>query len=468
MVRREAIGANHEGAGAHAPGAVDSTRLRSWRSATDNVVRSSTLPSADLGEDLPRPSDGALVGTRPLLGRAAVGEHVAGEVGQGGEQIVAHGGAGVRLPAVGSRQRADRVPQPRDAQMLEQVPVRRRRFLGRATVLRRQFQQVERRVHQRPDRRPFGEISGHTGNDPFGGQCRRLLGERSADERRQAIEEELHARAESGDRLLQRQRRPAVTEQPHHGALGHPPEIEEQPELRRYRDGATDRFDLVPEGDDAEDVAGGDPRSDHVDRGRPGLFGHAVVEADAGEVDHLVHDVGEDDLAPQPVVEDRRAEALADRPREVANEVRLEIRIVGERRGRDVGDVGHLRVGEQHRELGRGEPSPGGSAVGELLLVRDELELPVEPAFALELLDVAAVDVHHRGRLHASDRQCEGLGRVVGQHELTDLVGHRRQQLVALLDGQVAGLDELVEEDLDVDLMVGAVDARPSCRWRRC
>ena len=50
----------------------------------------------------------------------------------------------------------------------------------------------------------------------------------------------------------------------------------------------------------------------------PGLLGHPVVEADPGQVDHLVHDLGEDDLVAQPVGADRRPEPLAQRRREIA------------------------------------------------------------------------------------------------------------------------------------------------------
>ena len=113
-----------------------------------------------------------------------------------------------------------------------------------------------------------------------------------------------------------------MTEQPHHGPFGHPPEIRKSPScvdtaIAPPMDSISSQRAVTPK------TSRRDPCSDHVDRGRPGLFGHAVVEADAREVDHLVHDVGDDDLAPQPVIEDRRAEALADRSREVANKVWL-------------------------------------------------------------------------------------------------------------------------------------------------
>ena len=49
---------------------------------------------------------------------------------------------------------------------------------------------------------------------------------------------------------------------------------------------------------------------------------------------------------------------------------------------------------------------------------------------------------------------------VVAQHEPADVVGHLGEDAVALFDaGQLAALDGVVEQDLDVDLVVGGVDA---------
>ena len=63
------------------------------------------------------------------------------------------------------------------------------------------------------------------------------------------------------------------------------------------------------------------------------------------------------------------------------------------------------------------------------------------------------------GALRLRQRQRLGLVVVVAQHQRGDVVGHLGQQLVALLRGQVAVGHDLVEQDLDVDLVVGAVDA---------
>ena len=67
--------------------------------------------------------------------------------------------------------------------------------------------------------------------------------------------------------------------------------------------------------------------------------------------------------------------------------------------------------------------------------------------------------VDHRSRLAPGDGERDVLLVVVGSTSCGDLVGHLVEQLVALLHRQVAGGDGTVEQDLDVDLVVGAVDA---------
>ena len=66
--------------------------------------------------------------------------------------------------------------------------------------------------------------------------------------------------------------------------------------------------------------------------------------------------------------------------------------------------------------------------------------------------------------------QVRSIGRSVGQRQVllvvvakderADLLGHARQQLIALLSGQVSSRHNTIEEDLDIDLVVGGVDAR--------
>jgi hypothetical protein len=47
---------------------------------------------------------------------------------------------------------------------------------------------------------------------------------------------------------------------------------------------------------------------------------------------------------------------------------------------------------------------------------------------------------------------------------LGDVLGDLAQERVAAVGVELAAADGEVEEDLEVDLVVGAVDARPSCR----
>ena len=148
------------------------------------------------------------------------------------------------------------------------------------------------------------------------------------------------------------------------------------------------------------------------------------------------------------------------RRREVERELAREVRVVGQvgceqrLRERD------LRVREQDRELGRGQPAAGGGPILERLDARQELELAVEDAGLLEAAHVALVHLRHRGGLRRGARERLRLVVVVTQNECRHLVGHLGQELVSLLPRQVAVGDDRVEQDLDVDLVVGAVDAR--------
>ena len=68
-----------------------------------------------------------------------------------------------------------------------------------------------------------------------------------------------------------------------------------------------------------------------------------------------------------------------------------------------------------------------------------------------------AVHRQQRVRLRPGVAERGGLLVVVPQHQRGDLVGHRGQQLVAVRHGQLAVGHRAAEQDLDVDLVVGAV-----------
>ena len=99
------------------------------------------------------------------------------------------------------------------------------------------------------------------------------------------------------------------------------------------------------------------------------------------------------------------------------------------------------------------EPASYGARGGQAL------ELAVEHALALEGAHPVLVDVEQRRRVRRGVGEGEVLLVVVAQHQRADLVGHLGEQGVALLLGQVAVADDPVEQDLDVDLVVGGVDA---------
>ena len=80
--------------------------------------------------------------------------------------------------------------------------------------------------------------------------------------------------------------------------------------------------------------------------------------------------------------------------------------------------------------------------------------------FGDEVLDHPRVHGEQAGRVGAAGAHQVVLVLVVGQHQLTDLVGHRQQQLGAIVGVHFARGDQRVDQDLDVDLVVGAVDAR--------
>ena len=52
-----------------------------------------------------------------------------------------------------------------------------------------------------------------------------------------------------------------------------------------------------------------------------------------------------------------------------------------------------------------------------------------------------------------------GLAVVIQNHQIGDLFGHIGQQLVTLLIGHIATLDHFIDQDFDIDLVVGAVHA---------
>ncbi|MFO7648458.1 hypothetical protein, partial [Halomonas campaniensis] len=83
----------------------------------------------------------------------------------------------------------------------------------------------------------------------------------------------------------------------------------------------------------------------------------------------------------------RPLEALPDRDREVAVEVRAEVGLVGEAGLEQAPEQPHLHVRQHDRELGFGEPFAGAPAFGDLPAVGELLHLRIELATVGEVLD---------------------------------------------------------------------------------
>ena len=180
----------------------------------------------------------------------------------------------------------------------------------------------------------------------------------------------------------------------------------------------------------------------------------AEHERRPGAVDELVGDDRDDDLAAQAVAAHLAGVALGQRWREVPLEVVREVRILGKVRLEQQRVQVDLAVRHHHRELGRDKSQVVAAALGERLVVREELDLAVQTGELLKVANQPRVDVDHRRRLRQRQAHRLRLRVAAVQHPLRDCVGHLDEQLIALLLGHVAVGDERVEQDLDVDLVV--------------
>ena len=194
-----------------------------------------------------------------------------------------------------------------------------------------------------------------------------------------------------------------------------------------------------------------------VDRRRR-LLAQPDQERRAGLVDDGVRDHRRDDLAAQLVLADLARVLLRELRREVRHQERLEQRQVRDARCEHAIDQVELRVRDQHREqvarqaLARREPAP------QLLVGRDVLGRAVERVLVevREQIEERLAVLAGAQRLHREQRALE----VVVLHARRAHVRlELAEQLVARLAGHDAGLHERREQDLEVDLVIAAVDA---------
>ena len=265
--------------------------------------------------------------------------------------------------------------------------------------------------------------------------------------------------AEAGDLGLDVDPAAARGEHPARGAVEQTARLQEQRALRGRRHLVVEGLDPGPERGQSEDLAGHGVGAGDLDRSRTCLLAGTEGERDAPTVDHVVHDDRGDDLAAQRVGVQDRVVRRGELAREVAAQHPGEPRLVGELGLEQVVGERDLRVRQQYGELGRRESLAVRVPQVDLGVGRQELQSAVEVAARLERADEPLVHREHRVRLHAGVAEQDVLLVVVAQDEVADLVGHVGEEHVALLGREVAVAHHLVEQDLDVDLVVGGVDA---------
>ena len=252
---------------------------------------------------------------------------------------------------------------------------------------------------------------------------------------------------------------PARAQEPRRAAIDQPRRVDQHRRLHRVVDLVVERLDLLPQRDEAEDLAIEQVGANDLVRLRAGGLAEPVHERAADAIDHAVGHVRRDDLALQRMARHVRGVGLAQRLREIARQRGPDPRVVGQRRRQQLVVEPDLRVREQHRALGAGEAEPLGAPRGDLLVVGKILDRAVQASRLFEVLDEALLRIEQLRRDAAGHRKRLRLEVVVAQDQRGDVVGHLGEQRVALLLGQLAVGDRQAEQDLDVDLVIGGVDA---------
>src|SRR5690554_6280314 len=254
------------------------------------------------------------------------------------------------------------------------------------------------------------------------------------------------------------QLRPPATQEPARGAPGQPHQLVHQLQLQFRRKLVVQLLDGL-EGFAYMEYL---PRQHigghyltHIGTG--GLL-HAPQEGDAHVVDQVVGQLGGNDLAAQFVAAQRLGMAFNQLPREGPLQGRRQQRIVQHRGSHQPLLEISLGVADQYRQLRSGQALTGTGPLGQLFILGQGFQHTAQTAAGFHHADEATVLDH--GRHHLRPGQTDGLGLLVVavEHQSRYFVGHIHQQAVALLQGHLPGGHQLVEQDLDVDLLVGAAD----------
>ena len=113
---------------------------------------------------------------------------------------------------------------------------------------------------------------------------------------------------------------------------------------------------------------------------------------------------------------------------------------------------------EQHRQFGAAQPLAFGLAAQQRLVVGQALGGAIKVPAVLQRFDQPQLGAQRAAAARLRDRQRQRLQPVILQHQRRDVVGHRHQQLDPAVLVQPPGALGAGQRDLDVDLLVRAID----------
>ncbi|CAH0326415.1 hypothetical protein SRABI128_05320 [Microbacterium sp. Bi128] len=269
----------------------------------------------------------------------------------------------------------------------------------------------------------------------------------------------IHQRLEFGHDLGDRTGRRALAEEPPDGAVQQPPDVQVDGAPVFGRERRRQFVEFLDHDVELVDLAEGHERlGDGGLRGR-GFLDGTEREGDAAEVDHVVGNHCRDDLPAQRVGVQFGVEPLPQLLREVGPQRHAEPRVIGEVAVAQSGGKFDLGVGGQDRQLRGGQPLALFQALAQRVRGGQGLEVPLEVRRLFQPVHQPFVARAPFGDPHPVVEEKDVLVDVVLEHQPADLVGHGSQEVRTLGGLKLACRHHPVHEDLDVDLVVRAVDA---------
>ena len=241
----------------------------------------------------------------------------------------------------------------------------------------------------------------------------------------------------------------APARQPHH--------IRQHLHLQPVRHLVIQGGDRLPLLFDAEDVPHGDVGGGDFGGAAAGGELQAAHEADAHRVDEIPGDAGRGDFPPQGVGANLIAIGSKQPRREGILRGLGEARVLRQIRPGEFLFQRVLAAGNQHRQFRPGQALAVGAALAQGGVIRNEFQFAVEGAGLFQPGDEPLMLDQAPRRFALGEADGAGLRVVVAQHEFRDAVGHRRQQLVALLAAQRAPRHPRIQQDFDIHFVVGAI-----------